>query len=580
VRKKHPYLPFVTGKIIALIGLLFFQDFSSNAQINGNGGSTPAAISPKRAQPSPYRGIPPIQLNSECAAGASSICCEHITNVTISTINNNSGTEAGGYVDYTGSISTTLTAGQTYPISITTSADVSSDYIELWVDWNQNNSFGDAGELIFNYNSGTTATYSTSITVPAGATTGNCVMRICFYDHNFTRPSAAGCGTSIGYGEFEDYYLNVQPGLSPPASCTPSITNTFAEYISNVSITGDGGTNINNSTGSNGYTDYTTLKATVSTGLTYTLVVTNGSGYTTDGCDVWIDWNENGAFAAGSETIAYLTPSGTGAGGSVGPYTWTFTVPAGATIGDCRMRVAITDKHTSSGYSELSSIGCGTATYGEVEDYALHVVSGCSAPTTQATNVTFSSVQCSQMTVGWTNGNGANRIVVISPATLSSNPVSGTNYTANTTYASGTAIGNGYVVYNGNGATSVTVTGLTSGTTYYAQVFEYNCANWNYFTPTATNNPLSQPTSSSASTAVAGPNQFICGTTATMAATAPGSGTGTWTVLNGAGTITSVNSATSTITAIPATSYVTLRWTVSGVGCPSSSTSDVVVYTQ
>jgi hypothetical protein len=115
-----------------------------------------------------------------------------------------------------------------------------------------------------------------------------------------------------------------------------------------------------------------------------------------------------------------------------------------------------------------------------------------SEPTTQATNIVFSDVQSNQMTVGWTNGNGSNRVVFANEAnTGTTTPIDNTTYTANTTFGSGTEIATGwYCVYNGSGS-GVTVSGLTVNTTYIFQVFEYNGGSGeeNYLTTTATNNP-------------------------------------------------------------------------------------------
>ena len=121
-----------------------------------------------------------------------------------------------------------------------------------------------------------------------------------------------------------------------------------------------------------------------------------------------------------------------------------------------------------------------------------------SEPSSQATNLTFSSVAYTSMIVGWSNGNGENRIVFAKQAnTGTATPVDNTNYTASATFGSGTQISSSgwYAVYKGTG-TSVAVTGLTAATDYIFQVFEYNSSGstYNYNPNTGTNNPLSQAT--------------------------------------------------------------------------------------
>jgi hypothetical protein len=98
-------------------------------------------------------------------------------------------------------------------------------------------------------------------------------------------------------------------------------------------------------------------------------------------------------------------------------------------------------------------------------------------PTNDATNVTFSGITETSLTVNWTNGNGASRIVTIRPNDFpngSGNLVDGVNYSASPVFGSGSAIEGGSVVYDGNLGNSVTITGLTAGTLYYVTIFEYN----------------------------------------------------------------------------------------------------------
>jgi len=117
------------------------------------------------------------------------------------------------------------------------------------------------------------------------------------------------------------------------------------------------------------------------------------------------------------------------------------------------------------------------------------------APTIQAYSLNFGNIQQTQMDASWTVGDGAKRIVIINTSNSFTNPTDGTDPTPNTVYA-----GSGeQVVYNNNSNT-VTVTGLTGGTTYWVRVYEYNgaSATTKYLVSTATDNPKSQATSAAA----------------------------------------------------------------------------------
>ncbi|HEX2901057.1 MAG TPA: HYR domain-containing protein, partial [Bacteroidia bacterium] len=76
-------------------------------------------------------------------------------------------------------------------------------------------------------------------------------------------------------------------------------------------------------------------------------------------------------------------------------------------------------------------------------------------------------------------------------------------------------------------------------------------------------------------TANAGPDQFVCGATATLAGNAPITGGGTWTLVSGSGTITTPTSPTSGITAL-GVGPNTFRWTLLNGACANSQ-DDVVI---
>lgn len=113
------------------------------------------------------------------------------------------------------------------------------------------------------------------------------------------------------------------------------------------------------------------------------------------------------------------------------------------------------------------------------------------APTVQAYNISFSSVNNTSMTVGWTNGNGDKRIVIINTVNSFTDPVDGTSPSASTVY-----VGSGeQVIYNNSGS-SDTVFGLAIGTTYWFRVYEYNNSGTHtkYLLTTSFGNPASQTT--------------------------------------------------------------------------------------
>ncbi len=98
-----------------------------------------------------------------------------------------------------------------------------------------------------------------------------------------------------------------------------------------------------------------------------------------------------------------------------------------------------------------------------------------SEPTLHASAMTFANITTSSMTVGWTPGNGAARIVIAREGSaVTFTPVDGSNYTANADFSAGTDLGGGQkVIYNGSG-TSVDFVSLNSETQYFFRVFEYN----------------------------------------------------------------------------------------------------------
>ena len=164
-----------------------------------------------------------------------------ISNVTTTggytNISNPSG--AGTYSNYT-TQNVSINPGGTINFAISTITG--SHGVRIWIDWNNNLSFEDAGELV--YNSGGYVTNPTgTITVPDGVVNGSYRMRIVA---NYLSGTPTACGNlgSQGYGEAEDYTFIV----SDPPACTAPITLTASASGTTVTLTWT-----DNNTPSNGY---------------------------------------------------------------------------------------------------------------------------------------------------------------------------------------------------------------------------------------------------------------------------------------------------------------------------------------
>jgi hypothetical protein len=188
----------------------------------------------------------------------------------------------------------------------------------------------------------------------------------------------------------------------------------------------------------------------------------------------------------------------------------------------------------------------------------------CAVPSIQATNVTVVLQSYSTALVSWTNGNGSGRLVIAKPtsAPTASPCVNGTfSYVANADVtAGGTSLGGGLVVYIGTGS-SFTATNLTATTTYYFEVYEYNCqgsAKVNYNNNTATGNPFTRS-----------PATWMMGSSATIVRAGPSTtSSDNWQLGYG-----DASGARGNVANIPSTAYWIIRTTDGGVSSkPTIST--------
>ena len=137
-------------------------------------------------------------------------------------IDYNSGNNSQGYDDYTNtSLYANLTYGGKYNISTSRSTNVNPMSRKVWIDYNIDGDFDDAGEEIANENTALTASFNQDFVVPNStvAFEGKTRMRIgTSYSTDPNKPcgAASGINNANRIGEFEDYRVYLVNDNTPP----------------------------------------------------------------------------------------------------------------------------------------------------------------------------------------------------------------------------------------------------------------------------------------------------------------------------------------------------------------------------
>jgi hypothetical protein len=145
--------------------------------------------------------IASFSMGDNCAASGG--CDEYISRVQFGSIDNTSA--CSGYQNNTNLIND-LPNNTTETITVTNGNSYSGDQCGIWVDWNRDGDFSDANETIAVSGTPGHGPYTANISVPAGVTLGECILRI-----RITYTGAVSPCGSTSYGEVEDYTINVAP---------------------------------------------------------------------------------------------------------------------------------------------------------------------------------------------------------------------------------------------------------------------------------------------------------------------------------------------------------------------------------
>jgi len=162
-----------------------------------------------------------VSVKPYCASQGTTYSLEWIAGVEVDTMNNPSG--SAGYTDFT-SITCDLTAGSTVNVALTPgfSSTVYTEYWRIWIDYNDDHDFDDAGEEVFSGVGSSTVTGS--FTVASGIDIVS-RMRVSMKYAGYPTP----CET-FTYGEVEDYTVDITDGGCPiPAADFSASATTITE---------------------------------------------------------------------------------------------------------------------------------------------------------------------------------------------------------------------------------------------------------------------------------------------------------------------------------------------------------------
>jgi gliding motility-associated-like protein len=274
------------------------------------------------------------------------------------------------------------------------------------------------------------------------------------------------------------------------------------------------------------------------------LTVTNSCGFTTQSTSVTVNPMPVVAAITGSSSLcAGTTTTLTGPSGGA----WTSSAPAFATVNASGVVTGIAAGTTTIRYT-VTTNGCTTTVTKDITVSAL--------PTISLQAISDICNSATSFTIPYSApSNGA---ATYDLSTGPSNPLAGF------TSITGAALTGSSLNINLGGGS------LTAGS--YGFTLTIKNANG-----CSTSYPLTLKISAPPSTANAGPDLSQCNNgNFTMAATAPVTGSGVWSLVSGSASIISPTLRNTTVSNLAAGSSATLRWTVSNNPCPAS-TDDIVI---
>jgi trimeric autotransporter adhesin len=206
----------VTGYDVYMNGILKTTVNSTNAFIDGLSPGTTysfyarakdAAGNISEQSSSSSATTPDLTVNY-CLSHGSVKSAEYIQTVKAGDYINNSGNDSG-YGDFTSQPIDLLRSNNTITITPGWTGKKRNEGYRVWIDYNGDGDFDDAGELVFSQAKTSASSVTGSFAIPAGVTAKKTRMRVSMKFNNYPSP----CETNFN-GEVEDYLVNIPSAIN------------------------------------------------------------------------------------------------------------------------------------------------------------------------------------------------------------------------------------------------------------------------------------------------------------------------------------------------------------------------------
>jgi len=400
-----------------------------------------------------------VQLNY-CASNGNNTNDEFISRVQLGAIDNSTGASGGGYGDYTSQIAN-LSQGASATITITPTwtGTLYNEGYSVWIDYNKNGSFTDAGEQVWTQSATQTTPVSGNFTVPANSGTGNIRMRVSM-KYNGVPTSCE----SFNYGEVEDYTVNISGGSDTQAPSAPSSLAASSVTQSALTLNWTASTDNVGVTGYNVYQDGSTIGTVTGTSANVTgLVASTSYAFTVTATDAAgnesaVSNTANVTTQAAVDTQAPTVPTGL-ASSSVTETTLTLSWSASSD------NVGVTGYDVYQGASNLGTVSGTSAN-----------ITGLTASTAYTFTVrardAAGNISAASAGHNVTTASPPDTTAPSAPTNLTASSVAQTTLTLSWTASTDNVGVTGYDVYQGAinlgtvTGTSSNITGLSAGTAY------------------------------------------------------------------------------------------------------------------